>query len=76
MVVKIVFTTSAVRKTKQTKNMYRHSLVYAFNVGTHKKNQKQKPCKSRLLRSAKGEEIKNRGNRNRRNRGMPLPNSF
>ena len=56
MVVKIVFTTSAVRKTKQTKNMYRHSLVYAFNVGTHKKNQKQKPCKSRLLSSNKGEE--------------------
>ena len=37
MVVKIVFTTSSVSKTKQTQNMYRHSLVYAFNVGTQKK---------------------------------------
>ena len=32
-------------------------LIYAVNVGTHKKNHgKQKPRKSRLLSSTKGEE--------------------
>ena len=36
---------------------YRHSLIYAVNVGTHKKKHgKQKPRKSRLLSSTKGEE--------------------
>ena len=43
----------------RTKNvrLYRHSSIYAVNVGTQKKKmQKQKPCKSRLLSSTKGEE--------------------
>ena len=35
----------------------RHSSIYAVNVGTHKnKPWKQKPPKSRLLSSTKGEE--------------------
>ena len=34
----------------------RHSSIYAFNVGTHKKRGKGKPHKSRLLSSTKGEE--------------------
>ena len=29
--------------------VYRHSLIYAFNLGTPKKMWKQKPCKLRLL---------------------------
>ena len=43
--------------------LYRHSLIYAVNLGTHeKKHGRQKPCKSRLLNkvtfnsSTKGEE--------------------
>ena len=36
---------------------YRHSLIYAVIVGTHKKKLgKRKPRKSRLLSSTKGEE--------------------
>ena len=36
---------------------YRHSSIYPVNVGTHKKTRsKQKPRKSRLLSSTKGEE--------------------
>ena len=38
------------------KNYYRHSSIYAVNVGTQKKTQKQKPCKSRLLSVTKGDE--------------------
>ena len=37
-------------------SQYRHSLIYAVNVGLKKKPQKQKPRKSRLLSSTKGEE--------------------
>ena len=36
--------------------VYRHTLIYAVNVGTHKKTQNQKPRKSRLLKSTKGEK--------------------
>ena len=35
---------------------YKHSSIYAVNVGTHKKRGKRKPHKSRLLSSTKGEE--------------------
>ena len=35
---------------------YRHSLIYAVNLKTHKKTQKQKLRKLRLLSSTKGEE--------------------
>ena len=38
--------------------MYRHSSIYAINVGTQKKTWRQKPRKSRLLSSTKGEENK------------------
>ena len=57
MVVKIVFTTSAVRKTKQTKNMYRHSLVYAFNVGTQKKTRSKNRVNRGYLVVIKGRKI-------------------
>ena len=37
--------------------VYRHSSIYAVNVGTHKKKRgKQKPSKSRLLSSTKGDK--------------------
>ena len=36
--------------------LYRHAWIYAVNMGTHKKRGKQKPRKSRLLSSTKGEE--------------------
>ena len=37
--------------------VYRHSSIYAFNVGTQKRKPwKQKPRESRLLSSTKGEE--------------------
>ena len=36
-------------------NKYRHSSIYAVNVGTHKETQKQKLRKSRLLSSTEGE---------------------
>ena len=35
---------------------YRHSSIYAVNVGTLKKNAEAKSRKSRLLSSTKGEE--------------------
>ena len=36
---------------------YRHSSIYAVNVGTHKKTaESEKPRKQRLLSSTKGEE--------------------
>ena len=35
---------------------YRHSSIYAVNVGTQKKCEKQNTRKSRLLSSTKGEE--------------------
>ena len=37
---------------------YRHSLIYAVNVGTHKKTLNQKLRKFWLLSSTKGEEIR------------------
>ena len=36
--------------------LYRHFSIYAVNLGRHKKAQKQKPRKPRLLSSTKGEE--------------------
>ena len=45
------------KKLGATFGNYRHSSIYAVNVGTHKKNYgKQKPRKSRLLSSSNGEE--------------------
>ena len=41
---------------KTFSSSYRHSLIYAVNVGTHKKRGKLKPHKLRLLSSTKGEE--------------------
>ena len=38
---------------------YRHSLIYAVNMGTQKKNRgSKKPRKSKLLSSTKGEEYR------------------
>ena len=36
--------------------IYRHSSIYAVNLGTQKNRGKQKPRKSRLFSSTKGEE--------------------
>ena len=36
-----------------TQSRYRHSSIYAVNVGTHKKQGKRKPRKSRLLKGRK-----------------------
>ena len=45
------------RSGSKSESNYRHSSIYAVNVRTQeKKTQKQKPCKSRLLSSTKGEE--------------------
>ena len=41
---------------KPNQTTYRHSPIYAINVGHKKKLRKQKPCKSRLLSSTKEEE--------------------
>ena len=40
----------------KTESKYRHSSIYAVNVGTQKKTLKKKPRKSRLLSSTNGEE--------------------
>ena len=42
--------------SRQVIKQCKHSSIYAVNVGTHKKRGKQKPDKSRLLGSTKGEE--------------------
>ena len=36
--------------------LYRHFSIYAVNMGTQKKQGKQTPHKSRLIRNTKGEE--------------------
>ena len=39
----------------QFKSQYRHSSIYAVNVGTQKKTAEAIPCKLRLPSSTKGE---------------------